>query len=185
MAETRRAVRGAADAKIASATLGLLRSKGPAAVTIEGVAAASGVARTTIYRRYADRGEMLAAALIEVGVPEPVDAGASADDRLRWVIDRAGAMIVDGIGLGGIAALITDADPEFAEVFRHILGMHRAVLQQALRGTGGLREGIATETVIDAVVGALVAEHARTGGIADGWQERMFRLFGPAVMADG
>jgi hypothetical protein len=37
--------------------------------------------------------------------------------------------------------------------------------------------------LIDAVVGAYVAELARTGTIADGWQERLFSLFWPAVRA--
>ena len=51
------------DAKIAAATLEVLRTRGPRAVTVEAVTAHSGIAKTTIYRRYSDRRDMLAAAL--------------------------------------------------------------------------------------------------------------------------
>ena len=51
------------DERITAAALELLRAKGPKAVTVEAVAARADVAKTTIYRRYRDRQEMLAAAL--------------------------------------------------------------------------------------------------------------------------
>jgi hypothetical protein len=44
-----------------------------------------------------------------------------------------------------------------------------------------MRKGVNTEALIDAVVGAYIAEHARTGKIAAGWEERVFRLIWPAV----
>ena len=42
------------DKKITAATLALLREGGPQRVSIEAVSAASGVAKTSIYRRYAN-----------------------------------------------------------------------------------------------------------------------------------
>ena len=44
------------DQRIADATLTLLREGGPAAVTMESVAARAGVAKTSVYRRHANRG---------------------------------------------------------------------------------------------------------------------------------
>ncbi|MGW0038243.1 TetR/AcrR family transcriptional regulator [Gordonia sp. NPDC003376] len=177
-------VRGTADAKIAAATLELLRTKGPAAVTIDGVAGRSGVARTTIYRRFSDRDEMLAAALLAVGVPDPEGVGESDAERLRWVIENAGGLIFDGIGLGGIAALVTGVDPQFTEVFRRILRVHLAALTALLARD---HERTADERfvgmLVDAVVGALVAEHARTGAIADGWVDRLLGFFTPVFHA--
>ena len=56
------AVRGRAlDARILSVTLDLLRTKGPRAVSIEAVAATAGIAKTTIYRRYEGRDDLLRA----------------------------------------------------------------------------------------------------------------------------
>ena len=44
-----------------------------------------------------------------------------------------------------------------------------------------MRGDIDAATLIDTVVGAYIAEHARTGTIEDGFQERLFRLLWPAV----
>ena len=77
------AQRSEVDDGIADAALALLRTKGPRSVTVEAVAARSGIAKTTIYRRYRDRRDMLSAALSRVTTPEPLAADAQAQDRLR------------------------------------------------------------------------------------------------------
>ena len=63
--------------------------RGPRAVTVEAVAAHSGIAKTTIYRRHANRRDMLSSALSRVASPTPLDPQTKAPDRLRWVIDHA------------------------------------------------------------------------------------------------
>ncbi|WP_267618720.1 TetR/AcrR family transcriptional regulator [Gordonia bronchialis] len=180
--------RTSADDKIIAATLETLREKGPLAVTVERVAAVSGVARTTIYRRYADRGEMLAAALRGIGVPgAPVHPQLTCEDRLRWLIGTAGSLVVDGIGMGGVAALITDADGVFTHAFRDIVEMHHATIREALVGQQGteLAPGVSTSMLIDAVVGGLVAEYARRGAISGDWRDRMFNLYVLLVVDPG
>ncbi|MGE2715213.1 TetR/AcrR family transcriptional regulator [Mycolicibacterium litorale] len=174
------------DIGIADATLELLRTGGPRSVTVEAVAARSGIAKTTIYRRHRDRRDMLSGALAQLTAPEPLAAQATAQDRLRWVIAHAVEAVQDGIGYGGFAALLTDADPEFAAVFRRILVDQRAELESAIdagKADGSIRPDVDPATLIDAVVGAHIAERARTGDVADGWEERLFDLFWPAVHA--
>lgn len=155
-------------------------------MTVEAVAADSGIAKTTIYRRHRDRRDMLTVALGQLTAPEPLAAQASAQDRLRWVIAHAVEAVQDGIGYGGFAALLTDADPEFAAVFRRILVDQRAELESAIdagKADGSIRADVDPATLIDAVVGAHIAERARTGDVADGWEDRLFDLFWPAVHA--
>jgi AcrR family transcriptional regulator len=168
------------DAKIADATLDILRARGPRAVTVEAVTAHSGVAKTTIYRRYADRREMLAAALARVSPPAPPGDQADPEHRLRWVIEHAVDAVDAGIGYGGFAALLTGEDAEFAEVFRRILAEQRAALEEVVERSW---PGVGAATLVDAVVGAYIAERARTGAVADGWQQRLFALFWPTVGA--
>ena len=171
---------------IADSTLHLLRTGGPRAVTVEAVSAHSGIAKTTIYRRHANRRDMLSSALSSVASPTPLDPQTEAPDRLRWLIDHAIDTIGDGIGLGGLAAMLTEEDPEFTTLFRKILIEQRAKLAAAIdtaKADGSMRSDIDTEALIDAVVGAYIAEHARTGTIADGWKERLFSLLWPAVRA--
>ena len=55
--------RAETDRNIGEAALRLLHEAGPSGVTVEAVAAESGVAKTTIYRRHADRESVLRAAL--------------------------------------------------------------------------------------------------------------------------
>jgi AcrR family transcriptional regulator len=171
---------------IAESTLHLLRTKGPRAVTVEAVAANSGIAKTTIYRRHPNRRDMLSSALSRVASPTPLDPRTEAPERLRWLIDHAVETIEDGIGLGGLAAMLTDDDPEFATLFRQILVEQRRKLAAVIdtaKADGTMRGDIDTATLIDAVVGAYIAEHARTAEVADGWRERLFRLFWPTVRA--
>jgi len=167
--------------KITDAALTLLRTRGPAAVTIEGVAALAGVARTTVYRRFADRSELLADALQALG---PTDNRNTADrgpatDRLRWVVEQSAAIILDGIGFGGFAALLTDADPAFTAAFRTVLQDHRAMIADELRAglaDGSVRLSGDIETTVDSIVGSLLAEYGRTGAIADDWVDRVIAV---------
>ena len=74
------------DARLIAATLSLLREAGPEAVNIQAVAERSGVAKTTIYRRYSNRDAMLRAA-IESAVTPPSDPQAlmcATVSRGRW-----------------------------------------------------------------------------------------------------
>ncbi|MBU9763852.1 TetR/AcrR family transcriptional regulator [Mycobacterium sp. TNTM28] len=180
------AQQGRVEDGIAESTLQLLRSGGPRAVTIEAVAAHSGIAKTTIYRRHPNRRDMLAGVLQRLASPPPLDPQADAPDRLRWLITHAIGTIQDGVGLGGLAAMLTEDDPEFTTLFRKLLIEQRAALAaviDASKDDGSMRKGIDTATLIDAVVGAFIAEYARTGTNEDGWQERLFDMFWPTVRA--
>lgn len=180
------APRRGVDDGITQATLALLRTGGPRSVTVEAVAAQSGIAKTTIYRRHRDRRDMLSAALTQVTSPEPLAAQADAADRLRWLITQAVRTIDDGIGFGGLAALLTEDDPEFTTLFRRILADQRAELESVIdtgKADGSMRAGIDAAALVDAIVGAYIAERARTEHVADGWEARLFDLFWPTVRA--
>jgi AcrR family transcriptional regulator len=173
------------DDGIAAATLALLRSRGPRAVTVEAVTARSGIAKTTIYRRHRDRRAMLGTALSAMTAPEPLAAESDPADRLRWVITQAVSIVDDGIGFGGLAALLTDEDAEFTELFRRILAEQRAELESVIDAAGAdgsFRAGIDAPTLVDAMVGAYIAERARTGAVAKGWESRLFELFAPMLL---
>lgn len=172
------------DDGIADATLSLLRTKGPRSVTVEAVAARSGIAKTTIYRRHRDRRDVLTAALSQVTTPEPLAVDARPADRLRWLIHEAVKTIEVGIGFGGLAAMLTDEDPDFTKLFRRILVRQRAELESVIdsaKADGSFRGDVDGATLIDAIVGAHIAERARTGRVAAGWDARLFDLFWPIV----
>ena len=71
-------------------------------------------------------------------------------------------------------------------LFRQILIDQRAKSAAAIdaaKADGSMRSALDTAALIDAVVGAYIAEHARTGRLADGWKQRLFDLLWPAVRA--
>ncbi len=180
------AQRRGVDDGITDATLALLRTRGPKSVTVEAVAARSGIAKTTIYRRHRDRRDMLSDALSRVTSPEPLGAQTEAPDRLRWLIGEAVKTIEVGIGFGGFAAMLTDDDPDFTKLFRRILAKQRTELEsviEAAKADGSFRADIDGATLIDAIVGAVIAERARTGRVANGSEARLFDLFWPTVRA--
>lgn len=75
-----------ADAAILAATLDLLVERGIEGTTIEQVAQRAGVTRATVYRRYADKTELLVAAIVDAQavapdqLPEPHDV----EQMLSW-----------------------------------------------------------------------------------------------------
>lgn len=174
------------DELITTATLELLRAKGPRAVTIEAVAALSGVAKTTIYRRYSNRGEMLTASLSSVAEPEPPADTATLSKVVQWVVEQSLHVVESSIGAGGVAALLTDDDPEFTTLIRSLLVHHRRHLSTVLRralDAESPRSGLDVETLLDMIVGAYLAEIARSGGVRPEWSERVLSILGPMIAA--
>ncbi len=171
------------DAMISAAVLDLLRTKGPSSVNVEAVAARAGVAKTTIYRRYRNREEMTAAALSSLTSPPPPPDRSSPQAILQWLIEQSVNAIEAGIGVGGVAALLTDEDATFTELIRALLVEHRAALTTEVENAAeraGLRDGLDIETLLDCIVGAYLAERARRGNVEPGWTQRVLRSLWPA-----
>lgn len=171
------------DAMISAAVLELLRTKGPSSVNVEAVAARAGVAKTTIYRRYRNREEMTAAALSSLTSPPPPPDRSSPQALLQWLIEQSVNAIELGIGVGGVAALLTDEDATFTELIRALLVEHRAALTTEIEiaaERGDLRDGLDIETLLDCIVGAYLAERARRGNVEPGWAQRVLASLWPA-----
>lgn len=157
--------------RILTGALELLRTRGPGAVTMQAVADATGIAKTTIYRRHRHRRDMMAAAL-QLLVHQPdMDPHATPEQRLRWAIGQSIEVILHGIGVGGFAALLTNEDPEFSTAFRSLLTTYRA---PALAALGC--EQAEGETAVDMIVGSYIAEFARTGAVDPDWHDRVFTV---------
>jgi AcrR family transcriptional regulator len=111
--EARQAVLEAAD--------DLLSERGYAGVTIEGIAAAAGVAKQTIYRWWSSKTDILMDALLQDAADEltPVDHGDLRED-LSDQLRRAAAFLTRSDAGAVCRALIGQAqhDPAFATAFR-------------------------------------------------------------------
>lgn len=176
--------RVAVEERLYSSALELLRTKGPAAVSIESVAAHSGVAKTTIYRRFENRDELLTAAVTAASRPIDIPEGLGAQDTVRWALRHARDTIENVVGRGTLAAVMSDADPVFRDV---LLGMIRASigpLRADLRAevvAGELRADLDIELLLSVLMGAVIAEMIRGRHTDDDWVESVLTLLWPGL----
>ena len=178
--------RAGVESQIFSAALEILRNKGPMAVSIESVAATSGVAKTTIYRRFENRESLLTAAVNSAATAVEIPDDLSAQDSVRWVLRHARDTIEDVVGRGTVAAVIVDADPHFTTL---LLGMIRTTTSpfredlRARASRGEIKSDLDIELAISILLGAVVAEIIRGRPTDDAWVESVLALLWPAFAA--
>ncbi|MFX0573711.1 TetR/AcrR family transcriptional regulator [Nocardia nepalensis] len=164
--------RAGVNAVVFAATLRTVHELGYARATVERIAAEAGVAKTTIYRRWPSKGELIVDCLLDAFGPVPLE-GASRAEIMSSAIHWAAAMIGEpGVG-AAFAGVFSDgvSDPALREVLStRLQDPYRLVLQDALGepenrvlffidvvvGTLLHRIGITGEPMVDADVAALV-----------------------------
>ncbi|WP_306215546.1 TetR/AcrR family transcriptional regulator [Actinoplanes sp. RD1] len=100
--------RSGVDAVVFAATLATVHELGYAHATVDRIAAAAGVAKTTIYRRWPSKGDLVTACLVDAFGPAPLTGQTTADlltGAIRWI---AGKIAEPGVG-AAFAGVFTDA----------------------------------------------------------------------------
>lgn len=171
------------DGRIFDAALAILRARGPLAVSIEAVSAASGVAKTTIYRRFENRDSLLTAAINTAATSVVFPSGLTAKDSLRWVLRHASDTIENVVGRGTVAAVIMNEDPHFTQL---LLGMIRGstkALRDDLREravAGEINRDVDIELAMSILLGVVVAELIRGRTTDEAWVDSVLALLWPA-----
>ncbi|MEZ7128792.1 TetR/AcrR family transcriptional regulator [Nonomuraea sp. AD125B] len=143
-----------------AATLRTVHELGYARATVERIAAAAGVAKTTIYRRWPSKGELIVDCLLDAFGPVPpsgADRGELMSSAIGWIAAKIGE---PGVG-DAFAGVFSDAvsDPGLREVLAtRLQDPYRRALQDAL----GEPESRVL-FFIDVVVGALLHRMGMTG----------------------
>jgi AcrR family transcriptional regulator len=109
------AARSARTHAILDATRELLAKGGVRELTVEGVAARSGVAKTTIYRRWRSKDELALAVLIDmvqtvVAVPKLEDTRAELIMLVKGAVRVLGRTLMGTVMQGLVSELATDSD---------------------------------------------------------------------------
>jgi AcrR family transcriptional regulator len=144
---------------IVDATTALLAEVGYAALTMEGVAARAGVAKTTVYRRWRSKAALVVDVMGNLLDLHPFpDTGSTRDDfllGLRRLIASFSGTVAGQVFASLLADLVHD--PELAASFRQeYLRPQWASIHQALeRGAarGDLRADLDRDLVVDELVG--------------------------------
>jgi len=174
------------DDQIIEAALALVREGGPQKVTVGSVAARSAVARTTIYRRYRDRDELLRTALNRIADQAVPPNHLSVGEKLRWVLTRVRVVLEEGLGRGGVAAVLADSDPQFTEAFRSALALHLEPLKVSIAvdtDSGFLRPDVDADVAVNLFFGAYLGEVLRYGEPRPDWLDRTLNMLALALYA--
>ena len=166
----------------------LIAERGVSNLTIEEVAQRSGVAKTTIYRRHADRESVLRAALAAAIVPPDAPVGVTPRERIRWALDQTWGQMTDVLGRGGLAAILRDDDARFTGLFRSVLDPYADALVELIRAdvaTGDLRSDLEADTVVSMLVGAYLGELVRRGRVDEDFSSRCVDLMWVAMTGTG
>lgn len=167
------------DQRLEAAVLALLHEGGPSAVTMEGVAARSGVAKTSIYRRHANRTELLSAVLHKaIGAPEVPREG-TVREKIRFALEQAWRQMGDVLGPGGLAAVVAGTDPEFTELCREALRPYDESLVKRIRSdsrAGRLARRLDADGIANLMFGAYLGELVRNGEVSSDWLDRCMEL---------
>jgi AcrR family transcriptional regulator len=143
-----------ADHSILAATLRMLSEHGVAGTTIEGVATEAGVGKTTIYRRWRTKTELIVAAISELAPREFPDTGSLPGDMAALAAQQRRR--IAGTGLFRIVPRVLAEsmdDPELHEgLVETVINPLRGALRQFIeRGIerGELRPDLEVESLVD------------------------------------
>jgi len=157
------------DQRILASTFRKLVAVGYAGLSIESVASDAGVAKTTIYRRYPTKRDLVVAALRESTPFPALDLGLPAHEALNAFVRAAIAMLIESGAFRVLGSLLVEDQrhPGLLDVFRErILFPRRAMVEAILqRGIerGDLRPDVDPLIVIEMIAGAVFAHHVILG----------------------
>jgi AcrR family transcriptional regulator len=156
-----------ADRAIIDAALGLFAESGAEGLCIEKVAARAGVGKTTIYRRWPGKEDLLLDALASLRASLPSPKGESVKDDLAALLDATRSESVDPRHARQFALLLGEGAryPRLIERYVEAVveprrDVFRAVLRRGV-ATGELRENVNIEMAVDMLTGAVLAKTAR------------------------
>ena len=144
-----------AEQAILDATLRMLGTQGVAGTTIEGIAADAGVGKTTIYRRWPTKTDLILAAISNIVPPgDPPDTGTMAGDMAALAETQRRRLA--GSGLSGIVPRVlaeSMSDPDLHQEFvDRVVEPFRDMLRLFIdRGIdrGELRPDLEVEPLVD------------------------------------
>ena len=170
---------------VLEAALALIAEAGPDAVSIEAVAARAGVARTSVYRRWRDRDDLLAAAVdgLASRLMPTTNLGDTRADLIAIVQAAVDALSAADTG-PVISALVSEVArrADHVQALRHrLLEARRSELGKVLAcgvARGELRRGVDTDAAAELLLGPVYYRLLLAGGRPDrGYAEGVVDAF--------
>lgn len=174
-----------ADRLLLEAARRQLRDVGYARLTMDAVAREAGVARTTLYRRYRDKADLVSAAINTLRQPSRrPDTG---DVRADLIAQLENARRNFDMSLAGTLLMEEPHDPRLIELFRERMVIpRRGIVREAIeRGIerGQIRADVDTERILDLLLGALFSAVLAEGRPGPSWSRATVDALWPALAA--
>lgn len=179
MTTTRQAARRSrTDEKIAAGVHAIIRREGMAGVSIDSVVAETGVAKTTIYRRYADRGELLEGVARSL-VPPAQNDHPHTPAGLAGFIGDIRRVFEERIGVAAFGAIMAAPGPDL-QLWRDglvepLIAQLRSYFEAGV-AAGAFAPDTDHDQVIDLILGGVFIADARHGQVPEGWVAGLVEL---------
>jgi AcrR family transcriptional regulator len=178
-----------ADEAILEAAVDVFAAVGLEGLTMEGVAARAGVAKNTVYRRYANKLDLVVSAVrryTDVGAPPP-DTGTTRGD-VRALVDGLVAILTETpVGrmlptLVAVRTRVPELDAAYAEIVAEKRARSAVVVRRAVE-RGDFRSDVDLDVVVDAFVSGafyrfLVTRAPLDAAFTDAVVDSALRAFG-------
>jgi AcrR family transcriptional regulator len=163
-----------ADRLILETAKRLMREQGYERLTMDGVAKQAGVARTTVYRRYRDKAELVSAAIDSLRDPSKrPDSGDARRDLVAHVENMRRNF---DMSLAGTLLMEEPHNPRLIALFRErmVLPRRKIIRDSIEKGIdrGQIRPDLDIERILDYLVGVLFAAFLTQGKPDPEWSER-------------
>ncbi len=164
------------DNKIMQATLSIVISAGIGAVTIEEVSRRSGVAKTTIYRRYKNADDLLQRAKLEIaGLPDFSDLETSRNGLLT-MMQRIQNCFDSELGLKAVGVVLSSDNDSLRSMADQVIQpaeqRFSAFISRGM-ANGIFRTGLDLHFLFSTVLGSMLTYKALYGNTETVWAEHM------------
>ena len=171
------------DDAIVRAAAAILIEEGIQRMTVPGVAARAGVAKTTVYRRYATPAQLALAAIgrMNANAPDP-DTGSTREDLIQTL-----EAVRNRIDPTVTATVLVEAQthPEILEAARHqMIGpaveRFRRILRKG-KASGELKPDLDVDIAADALLGSYFTRHYERGRPGPEWPQQVVDALYPGL----
>ena len=173
--------------RILEVTVRLLVEEGYSRMSIDGVAAAAGVSKPTIYRRWSGKADLATAAICTIRQAEPEVSNGSTVGDLTAALQNFSRSLLrpNGMALVGTVLAEEGHTPELLALFRERLVMPRrtiirGILERARRHRG-LRPGVDLDVSVSMLVGAFYARYLATSNVPSRFAQTIVGTVWPGI----
>lgn len=177
------------EAKIIRCALDQLAEDGYAGMSIDGVARAAGVSKATIYRRFADKNDLVTAAIASYSIQDARDPDGDTRERLIAMMQAARERMIDGPGMTILRQILAEdgRNPELVRLHRQRTVQPKmaamiGLIEEGVR-RGEVRADVDPALIAELLTGSWMARWNRGESFPADWSERVVDAIWPAIVA--